>query len=160
MHLRDVWEVEQTIFGKSWWEKNSGCECNSLTVYLIFNVFSFFLMSFLKSVINRTGPHIFCFTHEFFLVIITIKSAYLRLSEKWKCQLLSCIHVPILLCLSVPMDCSPPGSSVYGIFQASTLEWVAIPFSRGSSQPRDQSWVSCIAGRFFTICVTRETHLR
>ena len=47
-----------------------------------------------------------------------------------------------------PMDCSPP---VHGILQARILEWVAIPFSRGSSQPRDQTWVSCITGRFITI---------
>ena len=46
-------------------------------------------------------------------------------------------------CLSLcdPMDCSPPGSSVHEILQARILEWVAIPFSRGSSQPRDQTWV-------------------
>ena len=44
-----------------------------------------------------------------------------------------------------------PGSSVHGIFQARVLEWVAISFFRGSSQPRDRSWVSCIAGGFFTI---------
>ena len=50
-----------------------------------------------------------------------------------------------------PMDCSPPGSSVHGILQARILEWVAISFSRGSSQPRDQTWVSPIAGKFFTI---------
>ena len=50
-----------------------------------------------------------------------------------------------------PMDCSLPGSSVHGILQARILEWVAIPFSRGSYQPRDQTQVSCIAGRFFTI---------
>ena len=43
------------------------------------------------------------------------------------------------------MSCSPPGSSVYGILQTRILEWVAISFSRGSSQPRDQTWVSCIA---------------
>ena len=49
-----------------------------------------------------------------------------------------------------PMDCSPPGSSVHGIFQARVLEWVAIPFSRGSSQPRVQTQVSCITGRLFT----------
>ena len=48
-----------------------------------------------------------------------------------------------------PMDCSPPDSSVLGILQASILEWVAIPFSWGSSQPRDQTKVSCITGRFF-----------
>ena len=41
-----------------------------------------------------------------------------------------------------PMDCIPPGSSVPGILQARILEWVAMPFSRGSSPPRDQTWVS------------------
>ena len=52
-----------------------------------------------------------------------------------------------------PVDCSLPGSSVHGIFQARILEWVTMSFSRGSSQPKDQTWVSCsscIAGRFFT----------
>ena len=49
------------------------------------------------------------------------------------------------------MDWSLPGSSVHGIFQARVLEQVAIPFSRGSSQPRDQTQVSCTAGGFFTI---------
>ena len=57
-----------------------------------------------------------------------------------------------------PMDCSPPGSSVHGIFQARILEWVAISFSRGSSQPRDGTQVSCTAGRFFTDWATREAH--
>ena len=54
------------------------------------------------------------------------------------------------------MDYNLPGSSVQGILQVRILEWVAIPFSRGSSQPRDQTQVSCIAGRFFTIWATRE----
>ena len=57
------------------------------------------------------------------------------------------------LTLCDPMDCGPPGSSVYGIFQARILEWVAISFSKVSSWPRDQthvSYVSCIAGRVFT----------
>ena len=53
-----------------------------------------------------------------------------------------------------PMDCSPPGSSVHGIFQARILEWVAISFSRGSSRPRDWTWVSHITGRRFTIKAT------
>ena len=56
------------------------------------------------------------------------------------------------------MDCSPPGSSVHEIFQARVLEWVVMPSSRGSSQPRDRTLVSCIAGRFFTVWVTREAH--
>ena len=50
-----------------------------------------------------------------------------------------------------PMDWSLPGSSIRGIFQARTLEWVAISFSRGSSKPRDRTHVSRIAGRHFTI---------
>ena len=55
-----------------------------------------------------------------------------------------------------PMDCSLPGSSVHGIFQASVLEQVAISFSRGSSPPRDWTRVSRIVGRRFTIWATRE----
>ena len=65
----------------------------------------------------------------------------------WEAQVLvaqSCL----ILCN--PMNCSPPGSSVPGIIQARILEWVTIPFSRGSSQPRDQTQV-CFADRFFTI---------
>ena len=50
-----------------------------------------------------------------------------------------------------PMDSRLPGSSAHGILQARILEWIAIPFSRGSSQPRDQTRVSHIAGRFFTV---------
>ena len=61
------------------------------------------------------------------------------------------------LTLCDPMNCSPPGSSVHGFLQARILEWVAIPFSRGSSPPRDWTWISCIAGRCFTIWATRET---
>ena len=59
------------------------------------------------------------------------------------------------LTLCNPMDCSPPGSSVHGIVQVRILEWVTILFSWGSSQPRDQTWVFCIAGRFFTVQATR-----
>ena len=55
----------------------------------------------------------------------------------------------LCLTLSNPMGCSPPGSSVRGILQARILERVDIPFSRGSSRPRGQTWISCIAGRFF-----------
>ena len=56
------------------------------------------------------------------------------------------------------MDCSPPGSSLHGILQARILEWVAFSFSRGFSQPRDQTWVSRIAARFFTIWATSEAN--
>ena len=57
-----------------------------------------------------------------------------------------------------PVDCSLPGSSVHAIFQARILEWVAVSFSRGSSQLRDQTQVSCIVGRHFTVWATREVH--
>ena len=65
-----------------------------------------------------------------------------------------CVCVCVLfaqLCLTLcdSIDCSLPGSFVR-VLQARILEWVAITFSRGSSQPRDRTWVSCIVGRFFT----------
>ena len=50
----------------------------------------------------------------------------------------------------VPILCNPMACTVKGILQARILEWVAVPFSRGSSQPRDQTQVSRIAGGFFT----------
>ena len=61
-------------------------------------------------------------------------------------------------CLTLydPVDYSLPGSSIHGIFQARVLEWVAISFSRGSSQPRGWTWISCIAGRCFTIWASSE----
>ena len=62
------------------------------------------------------------------------------------------------LTLCDPMDYSPPGSSVPEVLQARILEWVAISFSRGSSQPRDQTWVSCTAGQLFTLWATREAY--
>ena len=86
--------------------------------------------------------------------------------EKRKVQTDLCYKMPMLTgretlasvcwaaqsCLTLHdrMDYSPPGSSVYGIFQARVLEWVAICFSRGSSQLRDRTHVSCTAGGFFT----------
>ena len=57
------------------------------------------------------------------------------------------------------MDCSPPGSSVHGIFQAIVLEWIAISFSRGSSPPRDRTRVSCMVDRRFTVWATREDQI-
>ena len=62
----------------------------------------------------------------------------------------SCVRAQSCPTLCDPMKCCPPGSSVHGVFQARIQEWVAIPFSWGSSQPRDRTQVSYIAGRFFT----------
>ena len=55
-----------------------------------------------------------------------------------------------------PMECSPPGSSVYGSFQARILVWFAIPFSRRSSHPRDRTCVSCIGKQILYCWATRE----
>ena len=79
-----------------------------------------------------------------------IVSTYLR---HHLLQYAKCVHVCSVESNSCnAMNCSPPSSSVCGIFQASTLEWVAISFSRGSSRPRDWTHISCISciGRFFT----------
>ena len=59
-----------------------------------------------------------------------------------------CLVTQSCLTLCDPMDCSPPGSSVHGILQSRILEWVAMPSSMGSSQPRDRthvSYISCIS---------------
>ena len=58
-----------------------------------------------------------------------------------------------------PTICDPMDYTVHGLLQASTLEWVAFPISRASSQPRDQTQVSCIAGGFFTSWAVREASL-
>ena len=71
---------------------------------------------------------------------------------KWLPTLVNvCISRSVMLTLHDSTDRGPTGFSAHGILQARILEWVAVPFSRGSSQPRDQTLVSSIAGRFFTI---------
>ena len=91
--------------------------------------------------------------------VFTLYSIYLFINYFLFFQRTSPLCVCVAqLCLTLcnPMDCSPPGCSVHGIFQARVLEWIAIPFSRISSQPRDRTVVSCIAGRFFIIWTTTE----
>ena len=66
------------------------------------------------------------------------------------------ISCSVILDSCNPRDCSLPGSSIHEILQARILQWVAIFFSRGPSRPRNQTWVSCIAGRFFTNWAMRE----
>ena len=77
----------------------------------------------------------------------------------WSPFRLLCCAQSLLSCpvLCSPMDRSPPCSSVHGILQARILEYVAIPFSRGSCWPRDQTQVSCFIGILFTVWAIRET---
>ena len=81
----------------------------------------------------------------FFIIIVIMANTHV-------CCVYVCVEVTQLCpTLCDPTDCSPPGSSVHGILQARILEWVATPFSRGSSRPRGATWVSCIVGGFFII---------
>ena len=80
-----------------------------------------------------------------------------NLGQNWKHALLSCFsHVWLFY---DPMNCSLPGSSVHGIFQASILEWVAISFSRESPWPRDWTWVSSLKTDSFTTEPPRKPHI-
>ena len=83
-------------------------------------------------------------------VLCLLHSQACSLPLKWSEVAQSCPT----LCDS--MDCSLPGFSVHGIFQARILEWVAISFSRSSSRPREWTLVSCIIGRHLTVWATRE----
>ena len=91
----------------------------------------------------RTSMHtyifsIICLFHSFW-------SCFHQLLSEW-----------VKVTQSCPSLCDPMDYTVHGILQARILEWVAFPFSRGSSQPRDWTQVSCITGRFFTSWATRE----
>ena len=85
-------------------------------------------------------------------------------NEFWNCMTIPCVCVCMCMCsvarlcptLWGPMDYRLPGSSVHGILQTRILEWVDYPSSRGSSQPRNWTGVSCVAGRFFSSWATRE----
>ena len=80
-------------------------------------------------------------------------SVYCKIALMKTRYLIMCVLATQSLSLTLcdPMDYSLPGSSVHGILQIRILEWVAYPFYRGSSQPRDQTQVSHIAGGFFTV---------
>ena len=70
-----------------------------------------------------------------------------------------CVYMKVKVAQSCLTLCDPLDYKVLGILQARILEWVAFPFSRGSSQPRDETQVSSTAGRFFTSWTTREVHI-
>ena len=95
-------------------------------------------------------------------------SSFLRLSTLWLISMSLLEHVPLTACLLnqkvrvaqlCPTLWDPMDYTVHGILQDRILEWVAFPFSRGSSQPRDRTQISCVAGGFFTSWATREALL-
>ena len=107
-------------------------------------------------------------SHNLYLITMKLSST-LKIEELQSTFISSrtCVCVCVCVCVCMwkpfscvwlckPTDCSLPGSSVHRILQTRILEWATIPFSRGSSWPRESSWprdrtqVSCTAGRFFT----------
>ena len=93
------------------------------------------------------------------MMVVTVACVSVRSckGDALDCEL--CVKMRVLvvqsgLTLCSPMDCSLPGSSVHGILQARILEWIAMPFSRVFSWPRDQTQVYCTAGRFFAVRCT------
>ena len=80
----------------------------------------------------------------------------LRVLYYWNHMLHVCYSLHHAWCFGDTKDCSPPGSPVHGILQTRILEWVGIPFSRGSSRPRDWTQVFHLVGRFFTIWTSRK----
>ena len=86
-------------------------------------------------------------------------SDWTELKIPWSDVLLRVLVAQSCLTLCDPMDYSLLGFSVHGILQARILEWIAIPFSRGTSQPRDRTLVSCITGRFFTVWATGKSQI-
>ena len=118
-----------TTISNLWWDTLRPCKCPAAYPLMRFSSHWWFLRDLI------------------FIVVVTI----------YVCV---CIYLSKVaqLCptLCDPMDCSLPGSTLHGILQARVLEWVAISFSRGSSQPRDQTQVSRIPGRCFNLWATRE----
>ena len=83
-----------------------------------------------------TFTYLFCFCKTLYLLYI--------------CYVLNVLSHSVVSDSCIPIDCSLPGSSVHGILQPRILEWASIYYSRGSSRPKDQTQVSCIAVRLFT----------
>ena len=111
------------------------------TAYEVYDVIYTLSNSFLMIIQGRFFPD-WC----------SLPGAWGNIKSSWKChfpQNTKCVCVCLVkkLCPSLcePMDGSPPGFSVHEIFQARILEWVAISYSKGSSRPRGQTWVSCIS---------------
>ena len=107
-----------------------------------------------KKFLDGTPPTS-CLTFSFFPSALRDKrkknQLLKRAMQKIKTSKLKVLVAQSCPILCDPTDCSPPGSSVHEILQARIVEWVAISFSRDSSQLKDQTWVSHTTGRFFTI---------
>ena len=98
-----------------------------------------------------SGEADFIYLYITVFVFLDIFTSY-NIRELYICACAKSFQSCLTLC--DPTDCSPPCSSVHGLLQARILEWAAIPFSSRSFPFRDQTWLSCTAGRFFTVWAT------
>ena len=138
---------------------------NSISAWLLLILFVRLTFTVMAFVI-----HLFSLLNSILLYRDTVICvSMLALMNIWVISVWAIIHInSINILLSIvlvtqlypilynPMDWSPPGSSVHGISQVRILEWIAISFSKGSSQPRNRTWVSSITGRFFTNWAMRQ----
>ena len=99
--------------------------------------------------------HLFKFPHLYLFLLLVV--FFWGGGGKILCVCVCVLDSQLCPTLCDPIDWSLPGSSVHGIAWARIPEWVASPFSREYSQPKNQTWDSCITGGFFTVWVTRET---
>ena len=110
----------------------------------------FYPAHFLSLISSTLLPQVPLLQGSFFKILTFSRNRCPFICSLYCAYVLSCFsHVQLfgtLWTVAGHMDCSPPGSSVHGILQARTLQWVVISSSRGFSQPRDQMRVSCIAG--------------
>ena len=121
--------------------------------FVIFKEVGAGVCDFLKPIYGLNKCGCIDYINKIFLKCVWKRSYFLIVL--FNCVVL-CLDAQLCPTLCDPMECSLPGSSVHGILQARTLEWVALPSSRWSSQPRDGTQVFYIAGRFFTFWATRE----
>ena len=152
------WEdrTQNSLYTSAKKTKSLSCHIEHFTIlYLIFQLT--FNISRILSFLYMKTACVYFFINWSFLSIFWCCCFWKKLSFKVEYDV--CVYVLITqscLILCDSMDCNSPGSSAHGILQAGIVEWLAIPFSRGSSQPRDWTWVSHIAGGFFTSWATRE----
>ena len=153
---REAWRAAIHEVAKSWTRLNDWTELNWLMVVLFLVLWGppFYLHSgYIKLPSHQQWTSVPFFPHllQYLLFVVFFMIAIL-ISVKW-------YLIVILICISLIITvwlCDPMNYTVHGMLQARILEWVAFPFSRGSSQPRDRTQVSRIADGFFTSWAKRE----
>ena len=127
-----------------------------ITVFTVRRKFSFLLI-FLFSIDAKTSQSIFLNSKKYDRQQTSLWTPWsTSLWFYWIIDFFLAKKVKVKVAQSCPAFCDPMDHTVHGIFQTRILKWVAFPFSRESSQPRDWTQISCIAGRFFTSWAPRE----